>query len=231
MRLARIRGRLARSQLVRAQAERHARATTNAFHRLYYEEPDRTWQKTHWLGANAYKCPLDLWIYQELLTSVRPDLLIETGTAAGGSALFLASCMDLLGTGRVVTIDVAERVRPQHDRITYLSGSSVAPEIVDQVRSHAADAGVVMVVLDSDHQRDHVLAELRTYSPLVTPGSYLVVEDTNVNGHPVARDFGPGPHEAVETFLAEGAPFVRDRSCERFRLTFNPGGFLRREEA
>jgi cephalosporin hydroxylase len=227
MRLAGIRGRRERSQ-----AERRARATVDAFHRLYYADLDQTWTQTHWLGTAALKCPLDLWMYQELLTEIRPDLLIETGTAAGGSALFLASCMDMLGNGRVVTIDIDDTPdRPQHDRITYLHGSSVDPEIVDRVRSLAADASVVMVVLDSAHRCDHVLAELHTYSPLVTPGSYLVAEDTNVNGHPILPAFGPGPHEAVETFLAEGAPFVRDRACERFLMTFNPGGYLRREES
>jgi len=85
-----------------------------------------------------------------------------------------------------------------------------------------------MVVLDSDHHRDHVLAELRTYSALVTPGSYLIVEDTNINGHPVLMRSGAGPQEAVEAFLADRAPFERDRSREKFFLTFNQGGWLRR---
>jgi cephalosporin hydroxylase len=226
MRLARIRRRLARSL-----TEWRAPARVDAFHRLYYDDFHQTWAQTLWLGTRAFKCPFDLWMYQELLAAIRPDLLVETGTAAGGSALFLASCMDMLGNGRIVTIDINDRAdRPQHDRITYVHGSSVDPEVVDRVRGLAADARAVIVVLDSDHRRDHVLAEMRAYSTLVTQGSYLIVEDTNVNGHPVLPDFGPGPHEAVETFLAEGAPFVRDRSCERFLMTFNPGGYLRREE-
>jgi cephalosporin hydroxylase len=226
MRLAGIRG-----KRERAQTESRTRTTVAAFHRLYYDDLDQTWAQTHWLGVATLKCPLDLWMYQELLTAIRPDLVIETGTAAGGSALFLASCMDMLGNGRVVTIDIEDKSdRPHHDRIAYLHGSSVDPEIVDRVRSLSADTRSVMVVLDSNHRCEHVLAELRAYSPLVTPGSYLVVEDTNVNGHPILPTFGPGPHEAVETFLAEGAPFVRDRACERFLMTFNPGGYLRREK-
>ncbi len=137
--------------------------------------------------------------------------------------------MDLLGHGRVITVDVVDVPgRPQHDRITYVTGSSVDPAILEQLRAAAADADSVMVVLDSDHSRDHVLAELRAYAPFVTPGSYLVVEDTNVNGHPILPSFGPGPHEAVETFLAESAPFVRDREREKFYFTFNPGGYLKR---
>ena len=85
-----------------------------------------------------------------------------------------------------------------------------------------------MVVLDSDHHRDHVLAELRTYSALVTPGSYLIVEDTNINGHPVRPEFGPGPMEAVDEFLRESPDFAIDPEREKFFLTFNPRGFLRR---
>ena len=92
----------------------------------------------------------------------------------------------------------------------------------------AAGAGTVLVVLDSDHSRDHVLAEPRAYAPLVTPGSYLVVEDTNINGHPVYEAFGPGPMEAVQDFLKERDDFEADRSREKFLLTFNPRGWLRK---
>ena len=85
-----------------------------------------------------------------------------------------------------------------------------------------------MVILDSAHTKAHVLAEMRAYAPMVTVGSYLLVEDTNVNGHPVAPDFGPGPMEAVEAFLTETDEFERDPSREKFLLSFNPGGWLRR---
>jgi cephalosporin hydroxylase len=217
----------ARSPLPRLRARR----TVARFHRLYYDDVQRTWGQTFWLGTPTRKCPLDMWVYQELLAKVQPELVIETGTAFGGSALFLASCMDMIGRGRVITIDIGDHPgRPVHDRITYVLGSSVDEAVVEQARAAAADAASVMVVLDSDHSRDHVLAELRAYAPLVTQGSYLIAEDTNVNGHPILRTFGPGPHEAVEAFLAEGAPFVRDRDCEKFFLTFNPGGYLRRED-
>ena len=88
-----------------------------------------------------------------------------------------------------------------------------------------------MVILDSDHSCEHVLSELRLYAPLVSPGSSLVVEDTNINGHPVDPRFGAGPHEALELFLPEHPEFSRDAGCEKFYLTFNPGGFLRRDAA
>jgi cephalosporin hydroxylase len=206
-----------------------APATVARFHRLYYDENDRTWSNTTWLGVRVFKCPLDLWIYQELIGRIRPDLVVETGTAAGGSALFFASCLDLVGNGRVLTVDVADRSdRPEHDRITYLTGSSVSAEVLDAVSAAAATAESVMVILDSDHSAAHVLQELRLYAPLVTSGSYLIVEDTNVNGHPILPSFGAGPHEAVETFLAEESTFIRDLECEKFFMTFNPGGYLRR---
>ncbi len=200
-----------------------------AFHHLYYHSGDRPWTTVYWLGVDTQKCPLDMWIYQELLFATRPDVVIETGTASGGSALFLASMFDLLGAGRVVTIDVLERPdRPKHPRIEYVAGSSTDPATSGPVLASIPDAARVMVVLDSDHACDHVSAELATYASRVTPGCYLIVEDTNVNGNPVLVDFGPGPAEAVQAFLAEHPEFEVDRACERLLMTFNPGGYLRR---
>lgn len=209
---------------------RRAEETVRRFHRLYYDHTGRTWTNTTWLGVRVEKCPLDLWVYQELLMATRPELVIETGTCAGGSALFMASCMDLIGRGRVITIDIDDRPRrPEHPRIEYVSGSSTDPDIVTHVRAAAAERSPVIVILDSDHTRDHVLAELAAYADLVTPGAHLIVEDTNINGHPVLPTFGPGPYEAVESFLRGNPEFTQDTACEKFFLTFNPGGFLRRE--
>jgi cephalosporin hydroxylase len=198
------------------------------FHRRYYDSG--VWTDTQWLGVPVQKCPLDLWVYQELLGETRPGLIVETGTAAGGSALYLASICDLLGRGHIVTIDVAEADRPRHPRISYHHGSSTDPAIVERVRRMTAGApSGVMVVLDSDHSAAHVAAELEAYAAFVTPGHYLIVEDTNVNGHPVLPEHGAGPTEALEAFLAEhGAAFEVDRTREKFGLTFNPGGYLRR---
>jgi len=129
-------------------------------------------------------------------------MIIESATDAGGSALFLASVCDLIGEGEIVTIDLKENPqRPRHPRISYVLGSSVGTETVDLVKRKIEGKTRVMVILDSDHQKDHVLKELRTYADLVAPGFYLIVEDTNVNNHPVAEDFGPGPMEAIEEFL------------------------------
>lgn len=200
---------------------------TDEFHRLYYDTA--VWKDTYWLGVRTQKCPLDLWVYQELLVEQKPDLIIETGTAHGGSALYLASVCDLLGRGEIVTVDIFPiEDRPAHDRITYLTGSSTAPEVVAEVERIVAGRENVLVILDSDHARDHVLDELRIYNRFVPPGGYLIVEDTNVNAHPVFPEHGPGPMEALETFLGETDEFEVDPTREKFFLTFNPRGFLRK---
>jgi cephalosporin hydroxylase len=205
------------------------RAIVKQFHRLYFYWAARTWWDTYWFGVPVQKCPLDLWVYQEILFEVRPSLIVEAGTAQGGSALFLSSICELLGHGRIVTIDVeVPEPRPEVARLTYLTGSSTAPEIIEQVQSHVEGDDTVLVILDSDHSYHHVREELAAYSRLVTLGSYLIVEDTNLNGHPVAPLFGPGPMEAVTDFLQHNRRFAVDRRREKFFLTFNPNGFLRR---
>jgi cephalosporin hydroxylase len=207
----------------------HASAIVDQFHALYYDNGEQTWGTTYWLGHQVLKCPLDLWSYQEIVSELRPALIVETGTYLGGSALFLASICDLLGQGEVVTIDsLPQDGRPRHPRITYPHGSSTSGTILRQVRRQAAGKSPVLVILDSGHGRKHVLAELEAYAPLVTPGSYLIVEDTNLNGHPVEPWHGPRPAEAVAEFLADHTEFTRDTSREKLLLTFNPGGYLRK---
>jgi cephalosporin hydroxylase len=198
------------------------------FHRSYYYRMSDTILRTSWLGTPVLKCPLDLWVEQEIIAEVRPSLIVELGTYRGGSALFFAQVCELLGTGKVITIDSVPAPVPEHERITYLTGSSVSLRLVERVRAEIDGTGPVLVILDSNHTRDHVLTELRLYAELVTIGSYLIVEDTNINGHPVRPGCGPGPTEAVEAFLHEDRRFVVDRSRERFLLTMHPGGFLRR---
>lgn len=200
------------------------------FHELYYYSD--VWQHTYWLGHNAYKCPLDLWVYQELLCESRPDVIIECGTNRGGSALFLANICDLIGRGKVTTIDVRRfESSPKHNRITYLKGSSVDEGIVQKVKSGIAPGESALVILDSLHQTEHVLQEMTIYADLVTLGSYLIVEDTNLNGHPVfddGTDWGSGPAEAVRAFLRNNAHFRVEEKWEKFMMTFNPGGILKR---
>ena len=181
-----------------------------------------------WFGYRTLKCPLDLWTYQEILVETRPDLVVECGTRYGGSAYYIASIMDLLGHGRVLTIDIEPAEgRPTHPRITYLLGSSTDPSIVADVRRQASGKRT-MVILDSDHSQAHVAGELAAYRDVVSVGSYLIVEDTDVNGHPVHPDFGPGPMEALDAFLATTSDFVIDADREQFLMTLNPKGFLKR---
>lgn len=181
-----------------------------------------------WLGTQTLKNPLDLWVYQEIVFETEPELIIETGTYRGGSALYLASLCDLVGRGEVVSIDI-ERERddfPSHPRITYLAGrSSTDPGVVAEVRARAGD-GSTLVILDSDHSQAHVEAELAAYAPLVPVGSYLIVEDSNIGQ--IRKDLMPGPLEAIETFLATTDEFEIDREREKFLITFNPSGYLKR---
>ncbi len=203
-------------------------AIVDQFHRLYYDDRS-TWRRANWLGVRTWKCPFDMWVYQEMLVDLRPALIVECGTAYGGSANYLARICEIIDCGEVVTIDIKPKPNlPEHPRITYLTGSSTDPAIVDKVRGMLPAEGPVLVILDSAHQAEHVYNELLAYADMVTPGSYLIVEDTNVNGHPVYRTHGPGPMEALDRFLAERDDFQIDRSKERFHLSQNPRGFLRR---
>jgi cephalosporin hydroxylase len=185
------------------------------------------------MGYKVHKCTSDLWVYQEILHQTRPSVIIETGTSEGGSALYLAQMGELLGGIRVISVDVENSIRPSrlpsHPRIEYLTGSSVDPTVVRAIRDRLRPEDRVMVVLDSDHSQAHVRAELDAYAPLVTPGCFLIVEDTVVNGNPIYPLHGPGPMEAVKEFLPQHPEFEPDRSREKFFLSFNPNGYLRRK--
>jgi cephalosporin hydroxylase len=208
-------------------------SAADAFHRLYYRGADRASGilfSTYWMGVQVLKCPFDLWNYQEIMFEMRPDLIIETGTHNGGSAYYLSHLCDLLGKGEIVTIDIGVMPnRPQHPRITYITASSTDERIVEQVRQRAQGKASVMVILDSDHSQRHVYNEMRAYHSLVTPGNYMIVEDTNINGHPVHPTFGPGPFEAVQQFMQENQDFQIDYTREKMLMTMNPCGFLRKK--
>lgn len=198
--------------------------TVENFHRAWHES--EVWKQCWWRGHRALKCPMDMWIYQELIHKIQPSLIIETGTYEGGSSLFLADMCELVGRGRVVTIDIRQKPNlPKHPRLFYLHGSSVDPSIL-RAASRMRDTGPVMVILDSNHHAKHVLEELELYGQLVTVGSYVIVEDTDIN-ETVRLDHGPGPAAAVREFLAGDKRFVVDLDCQKFGLTFNPGGYLK----
>lgn len=200
------------------------------FQKLYFDAYllGKTWSETRWMGVPIFKCPLDLWIYQELINELKPDFIVETGTCAGGSALYLAQICDLAGHGQIITVDLQayKGGQPQHERITYLLGSSTSDEIIEQIRDRIPRDATVMVVLDSDHSGEHVYNELQRYADIVSRGSYLIVEDSNLNGHPTKPDFGPGPMEAIDRFLAEDDRFRIDSERQKLLVTWNPRGYL-----
>jgi cephalosporin hydroxylase len=171
---------------------------------------------------------------QELISELQPDYIIESGTMNGGTTLFYASVLSFVNpNGKVITIDVRPQVKDASrlplwsQRVEMIVGSSLDPKVTGHLAQEVLDKKV-LVTLDSLHTRDHVLKEMEIYSKLVTPGSYLVVQDTNLNGHPVEPDWGPGPMEAVQEFLKTHDNFVVDRSREKFFLTHYPGGWLKR---
>ena len=192
------------------------------FHRLAYNaaQDGRSWGGATFLGVKTWKWPCDLALYAEAVWEVKPHLIVETGTAFGGSALYFAHLMDAIGWGKVVSVDLNEVQGhyPKHPRIAYVGGkSSTSADAVAEVRGYVnhhceprAGKGRCMVILDSDHARAHVLSELATYAKFVTPASYLVVEDTNVNGHPVYPEHGPGPQEALDAWLPKQEDFRID---------------------
>ena len=205
-------------------------ATLDRFHEMYFRLLEKkSGLQISWLGYQTGKVPADLWLYQEMIVELRPDVIIECGTHWGGSALFLASMCQIVGTGRVITIDLYSKpLRPNHNLIEYVDGSSIDPDVVAAVKKSVGEFTNVMVVLDSNHTANHVHQEIKAYKDFVPVGGYLVVEDTFLNGHPSHSDFGPGPMEAVDAFLSENDEFVIDSLREKLLFTLNRRGFLKR---
>ena len=200
----------------------------DSFHKAWHGSIDGTWHKTRWRGVKVIKCPFDLHIYQELIHRVKPNVIIETGTCFGGSGLFLADMLELQSKGIVVTVDIKmPKNPPQHKRLKYVTGSSIDPKTLREVLTHIKPNTKVMVILDSNHKKDHVLKEMKLYGPLVTKGSYMIEEDTNLN-RLVRQDHGPGPGAAVDAFMSGNRQWVVDKDCEKLYMTFNPGGYLKR---
>ena len=202
-------------------------------HRRFFT--DLIWKSNNfgsvrWLGHPIWQNIFDIWITQETIAEVKPELLIECGTNRGGSSLFFAHLFDLMGKGEVITIDIEKLHNLSHPRITYLLGSSTAPENIAIVRQRvAACRGPVMVILDSDHSEGHVRKELEYYAPLVTPGSYCLVQDTATDTLRCFRRGRPGPLPALLKFLQSTADFeVDEERSTRFLISHHPMGWLKR---
>jgi cephalosporin hydroxylase len=197
----------------------------------------KIWQNVWFHGIPIQKNPCDLWMMQQIIYETKPDVIVETGTFRGGSALYFAHTLEGMGltSSKVITVDIEDACREAaalplwQKHVQFILGSSTDEAVVEQIRQ-ACRGQRVLVVLDSVHEKDHVLKELKLYAPLVSPGSYLVVEDTNSDGVPVFPG-SVGPTAALREFLPtpEGRHFKQDASREAMVLTFNPGGWLKRE--
>ncbi|MEX0296609.1 cephalosporin hydroxylase family protein [Pseudomonas putida] len=195
-----------------------------------------------WMGRPIIQLPQDMVAMQELIWKLKPDLIIECGIAHGGSIIYYASMMELVGHGEVLGIDrdirphnrEAIESHPMFKRISMIEGSSIDSAVVEQVRA-LAEGKKVIAVLDSNHTHEHVLAELRAYAPMVSPGSYCVVMDTVVEDMPAdafpERPWGVGdnPRTAVWAYLKESEDFVIDAEIhDKLLITVARDGYLRR---
>jgi len=218
------------------------------------ESLQKAWQSFHreivkikyaynfkWCGIPILKIPQDIIALQEIIWKVRPDLIIETGVAHGGSCIFFASMLELLGRGEVIGVEIGlyPETRktifehPLSKRITIIDGSSTDIKVINKIKE-LVKGKMVMVCLDSDHTHDHVLKELELYSPIVSIGSYLVVDDTGVEDLPEGtvsnRAWGKGnnPGTALAEFLKKNTNFIVDKTYTKLIITGSPGGYLRK---
>jgi cephalosporin hydroxylase len=217
------------------------------YHDLWYSS-GHTWHYTHFLGVGMMKCPNDIWMYQDLMTKLCPQVVIETGTYQGGSALWFAFLMDMLRIkdGKVLTVDIHDYRKTwlvEHPRITYIEGNSADPAIRDLIseksgvwQSDLAGPPSIntrtfstLVVLDSDHSAEHVYNELTLYAPMLRVGDWLVVEDTNIGWTDNNGGGDRGARGGVQDYMDQHpGEFTQDLLSERYLLTMNPGGWMQR---
>jgi cephalosporin hydroxylase len=182
-----------------------------------------------WGGRQAQKTPFDAWIFQEIICDTQPDIIIEIGNYAGGSTLYLANVLDSLAHGRILAIDI-DHSRIQnlhHKRIKWITGNAISNEIIQKVNDEIGINDKVMVIEDSSHTYANTLSILEIYSRIVSVGCYFIIEDGICK-----EDFiggpKPGPYEAIHVFLKEHEEFEIDKNREKFLLTYNPDGYLKK---
>ena len=203
------------------------------YHKWYYER-DKVWQRTRFLDIATMKSVSDMWNYQEIIAERKPQVIVEFGSFAGGSAIFF----DLIGRAanpavKVLSVDIDHslldaRVK-DYPQIEFLESSSTDAAVARRIAElRIENPGRAFFILDSDHSKDHVLAEMNNLRGLLRTGDYVVVEDANVNGHPIARNWGPGPYEAMEEYFERHPDdYMRDEQREqKFAFTFATRGFL-----
>lgn len=191
----------------------------------------RIMARSTYFGIQTWQSPVDFWVLQEILCEVLPDVVVEIGTHRGGHTLAIAHLLDALEGGRIIGVDrshseAATLVR-EHPRIQLIEGEAVA--VASIVARAIGSEERVLVIEDSAHTFDHTLAVLEAYAPLVTPGSYFIVQDT-ICHHGLDEGPAPGPWEAVSAFLAAHPEWESDRSREDFLITWHPTGYLRRRQ-
>jgi cephalosporin hydroxylase len=199
--------------------------------------------ENHWYGVPIWQFPEDLQLYQEIIYETKPDVIIETGTFHGGLTLYLASILDAVNPdGKILTVDLDLKPMKQDykdvnfkgkerlmGRIVAFEGSSTASEVIQGMAKHIKPGDKVLVILDSAHTKEHVAKELELYSPFVTPGNYLIVNDTYLSLYAPGWDQA-GAMPAMREFLAKNPKFVIDESRNRFVISTAPDGFLKRVE-
>jgi cephalosporin hydroxylase len=183
-----------------------------------------------WMGRTIWKNPFDCWIYQEILYDTKPEVIVELGVAQGGSTLYLANLLDLLGSPSTLVVgvdrDLGQATDLCHPRIRLIAGKCLDPETTSQV-SDLCRGRRTMVIADCEHSKDHVVQELTAYSPLVSVGCYYIVEDgiCDVMGWPPV----PGPRAACIEFLGQNRDFINDaRLREKYLITYNFSGYLKK---
>jgi cephalosporin hydroxylase len=202
------------------------------YHKWYFNS--FVWKKTTWLGVDCFKSVADMWNYQEILFELKPSLVIEFGSARGGSALFFANIMRQIGEPfKVLSVDVhhgpLDPAARRDSDILFVESRSTIPAIAEHIQRLKSEfPGKIFAILDSAHSMDHVLAELKLLRPLLSAGDYLIVEDSTLNGHPVLPGWGPGPYEAIEAYEHEFPDdYTHDVAREnKFGWTFAPYGYL-----
>jgi cephalosporin hydroxylase len=202
------------------------------YHLWHYTS--EVWKTTKWMGVETLKLPLDTWNYQEILWELKPSLLVEFGTNNGGSALFFATMLRSIGNPfHILSVDICHdgvrektRTDPDIELFTCSSSDPLVTQKIADLRKQFP--GPVFAILDSDHSMKHVLAEMIAIRPVLESGDYVIVEDSNVNGHPVIPRHGPGPYEAVdEYFRLHPGDYTHDTEREnKFGLTWAPNGYL-----
>jgi len=186
---------------------------------------------TTYFGIPTIKLPLDFWVYQEIIFKLKPDIIIEIGNYKGGHILALAHILDNIGKGKIIGIDIDQKSIPsivkKHPRIKLIEGD--ACESFNKVKSLCKPKQIIMIIEDSSHSYDNTLNILRKYSSLVSLNSYFIVEDS-ICHHGLDIGPNPGPYEAIIDFIRENHQFIIDRSKEKFLITWNIKGYLKRKK-